>query len=1165
MNDFPREISKTLLLAAERPVRLVNRTTELGILRQAFFQKSDATKLLFVIGKGGLGKSRLIEWALMCAGNPKLRRQYGGMQLSLNECDWTADGNIIVADMIDLTDVRLNTRIHFLREIRNALTREGGADFTRFDTAYDKFQRARMQEGSFQKIQELEKAAGESFLQDYARLARQFHRIVIALDTVERIAHTGSEWLRERGLIQLEELGFSTQLWLRDQIRDATLPKTTFLFSGRGAAEGGPFFELMKEACDQAAGKCEIVKIDLRAFGFEETQQYFDELARDWQERAARDKDSLRVHRMAEEMQTLAQDHERIKVLCLYTGGQPVLLSLYSDLILEGIKIPERLKDSVQDAVMRLGTDDPHEATPERVAVQYEIQQELVNLLFASTVLRSDILRALVRAPRGLDAAQIQLALDVEESSVAIQEIQSELDAMRDLSIIKIRPDGRFALQDEIYRIYAEAMAGNGERWSYEYETRRALYKVLEDFAKEQLGRLRQTRRRFLDEDERKLHFDSPVDALGIRFSKPNSREEQERIRTFLWILDWELERIHYALLGDIENGFNDAYFDLAETRWQAQDEEADAVSQAELQLVLINPSSALFFKFQERPVKKPIQEEPLKVFNRAVLQEEACRWIKRFTYRGNYTRAIEFADQLEQEIKTLPPNDKSSWQHTFAHGERLCWREYARILRGDDVRESVKILEQSLATLNKLNSRSQTDLVFDKGTTQEYGFIGHPAQPRLARVIGVVENNIGYGYTTIGQDLAARDAYRHALQHMRGTGFRAQQATTRNNLARILSEIGLARARRVCQDGLELRKQQGADIPVAYSWNTLALIDNQWHRPELAWIEAATAVSYFRRADTPRGLGLALLQLGEALRRLASPTQSKPPMREHPEDILETAKDTLGQALEIFSELEETLRLIEAQIEMGCLQRDLIGLFDERQRSQRENYYDEAVSLLSNAAKEARERGFMRRCLDAWVNIAWTHFAINDYERALQAAQEIEDDQTLVPETMRIRPNFLPEVEGQATPYVFYQLGKLYNLRGKIGMERFKARVRQVERELKQNPTISSEVRHQHLAQDKPAQSELRQAADAYVLGVSYAQLYSPRSGALSIAYDSLYSYLKKFNATEMTLFAKYAHAARDRYHIQDIKIVNLGDVDDFISSCFGDYLPEEDDVENE
>lgn len=1167
MNTNPSETSNTLMAAAERPLRLVNRTQELSKLRRAFFQISPAMKLVFVVGKGGLGKSRLVEWALLCAGNPKLRRQYSAMHVPLNEYDWTGDGNIIVANMIDLTDVRLNTRIYFLRAMRDALALEGEADFTHFDAAYDKFQRARMQEGSFQKIQELENEAVDAFVADYNRLAEQYERIVIALDTVERLAHTGSEWLRDKGLIQLEELGFSSQLWLRDQIRDNTLPKTTFLFSGRGLEEGGPFFDLMRNACEQAGAKCKTEKIDLQPFGFSQTQEYFDALAQDWQAKAASDMDSLRAQRMAEEMKTLAGNVEQVKVLCLYTGGQPVLLSLYSDLILEGVRIPERLKDSFADAVARLGTDDLRHDSPERRIIQAEIQQELLNLLFASTSLRSDILRALVRAPRGLDAGQVQLALNAEESTVQVDKIQSELDAMRELSIIKIRPDGRFALQDEIYRIYAEAMASNTARWQYEYDTRSALYQVLEDFAQEQLERLRRTRREYLDQDEKKLHFNSPVEALNISFPKPNALEEQDRIQVFLQTLDWELERIHYALLADIENGFNDSYFDLAETFYKASDEEADAVSQAELQHVLINPSNAFFFKFKKRPMKKNTQAEFLATFKRAVLQEEACRWIKRFTLRGKYDRAIEFADRLEEEIKLLPDtNDRISWQHTFAHGERVCWREYARILRGDNVRESVKILEETLDKLDKLNRNPQDVIVFDRGEAKEYGFIEHPAQPRLTRVIAVVENNIGYGNTTLGQDLAAHDRYSHALKHMRGTGFRAQSATTRNNLARILSEIGLSRARRVCQDALDLRKELGADIPVATSWNTLALIDNQWHRPELAWIEATTAIAYFRRADSPRGLGLALLQLGEALRRLASPTQSKPPMRDRPEDILETAEQALQQALGIFAPGQEPLRLIEAQIEMGCLQRDLIGLFDKSKRLQRKNYYGEALVFLRRAAAEAHARGFQRRYLDALVNIAWTHFAIDDYDRALQAAQEIQDNRELIPESMCIRPDFLPTVRDQATPYVFYQLGKLYNLRGRIAMERFKVRVEGIEKNLKTSePALSRQEKHQVVAQDDDAQVQLRAAAEAYVLGASYAQLYSPRSGALSIAFDALYDYLKRFNPTELTFFARYAHAARDFYGIQDIKPVNLGDVDDFIRSCFGDYLSTENEVENE
>jgi tetratricopeptide (TPR) repeat protein len=130
------------------------------------------------------------------------------------------------------------------------------------------------------------------------------------------------------------------------------------------------------------------------------------------------------------------------------------------------------------------------------------------------------------------------------------------------------------------------------------------------------------------------------------------------------------------------------------------------------------------------------------------------------------------------------------------------------------------------------------------------------------------------------------------------------QEALVRNNLSRALIEMGKKRALRVCQDALELRIQEGTLIPIAYSYNTMALIWNDLRQPQNALTASARALAIAQYIQDPRVIGLALLQVGEALRRLA--TSNDPLMTgESTEDIYREAADVLQQAYELFSDPE--------------------------------------------------------------------------------------------------------------------------------------------------------------------------------------------------------------------------------------------------------------------
>ncbi|MBI5303743.1 MAG: hypothetical protein HY868_16525 [Chloroflexi bacterium] len=1007
-------------------------------------------------------------------------------------------------------------------------------------------------------VQEVGRQAESAFLQDHKENANR-RRLVWTIDTAEQLVITTSEWLIEGGLIRSEEISFNTLQWLVDQIRSGTLLNTTLILAGR-YEEGKRFFDEISKAVSQAQSPCEITDISIEPFSESDTQTYFQYLSQEWQQRAAQSSDYKKIASTMRELS--AQEHT--DVLWLYTAGQPVRLSLYADLIVDGRTIPAPLGDSPEQAHARVKTDDPvNKVTPELEQARWDIEHEFIRVLFAYPGSRSEILKALVRARPGLDADQLHFALhspagmtaeEWKPNPIKQEEIRNDLDGMRQLSIIKRRPGERLGLQDEIYRIYAEHMAVNPQDRQDETKARQRLYAKLKDWAEFTRRPLEEERKEFQTRDVERLQlqFTSPTKALSVQFPKITDREEERRIEIREKILDFETEEMHYTLLLSPYN-FSNIAFDIGKNRWLAQDEEAEATAQAESWRVMSDPFTFKFADMKPRTAPQKRGETEEEVLRRAVRQDDVIRWIQRFVLRQDRQRAIDFSQRVESAIQEMAPNEKRSWSHTFARGERTCWREYARVMQGADILDFCRKLEDTAGELVQLATKDQNTPVFSE--RDECGFIGHPAEGRLRRTISLIYNFAGYGFVTIGRLGKAVKMYGLALKYARGTESKAHKAQVLTNLARAFSDMNRLRARRVCLDGLAMKKDIGAEVPIAYSYNTLALIDNRHLRQDLAWSEAATAVAYFRRVEESRGLGLALIQLGEALRRLANEARTAGRVFAEPAEIIyDQAELAVNEALKLFTESSakgEPVRRVETLIELGCLHRDRILIDLDLSPDKWHLRYRDALHYLDEAIKLAHEIKNPRLELDARVNFAWANYYANDYAQAEKTLAAILENGLIPPDALIQENSKLPSAERDDL-YVYTQASKIEHLRAQMSVGRFCQRTEEIE---KDNPQAKKPELHQFVHQDSQAQEHLRTAAEAYVRGVGYAQLLSPRSFALTVIYDRLYEDAKKFNLTELNDLQEHIRNAREKYKTGEIKPVDLGDVESYLQSCFGTY----------
>ena len=232
-----------------------------------------------------------------------------------------------------------------------------------------------------------------------------------------------------------------------------------------------------------------------------------------------------------------------------------------------------------------------------------------------------------------------------------------------------------------------------------------------------------------------------------------------------------------------------------------------------------------------------------------------------------------------------------------------------------------------------------------------------------------------------------------------------------------------------------------------------------------------------------------------------------------------------------------EAIRAIEINIETGCLYRDWLARTVAtavpdiwQQRLGRAKYF------LESGVKGAQQLGLIRFELDGLVNLAWTFYLAGDADNL---AQTLATADTLFPPDVRLRPEEQPPTTHNKPFFFFQQLSKLYSLRGRLAFDSYFAEA---------DPA------------SRMAQHNLDRAAEAYVLSLGYAQLFSPRSVAITAVYDALYDYLKQLDATQLTNFYRYEQQQRTRYHLAAIKaqLENLGDLQDFLLDCFGDYYAE-------
>lgn len=1145
------DIDQELLIATERPSRYIDQSNYLGTVKKAIFTDDKRCQVVLVKGEGGLGKTRLLEEILRHLGHQEMIPKYGPLPV---EESW--DNQFIVSTrLLDFININLHDRDTFLAYLANGKTWRLHPEirFDRFSEKNVEATRLKDAGAGYSLWKEKVDLSQQAFLEDYLENTKH-HRLVWILDTAEQLSMLHAQWLVKHNLLEDNDLQFSTQQWLIDRITKGDFPNTTIILAGR-AEEGKWFFNRLEEKLIQYTEHCHLTTIKAEPFTLVETRQFFLSLGQDW----SKHDDSGLAHMF----RTIAENEDRVKVLHLYTGGQPVRLSLYADLLYEGLIYPESLKDSYEEALKRTKVDKNNfQPTEELIREQKLIEQSFIHLLFTKPDEKSEILKLLVRATRGLTAKQLYFLLHSKGSDnvlewdktvkrdkthlLELSKLTKLLDSINKLSIVKCdfnelegeKDEAIYRLQDEMYRIYAEVLSESDKARVKETQERQVLYKKIIRWLEPQRQKAYQERTALLKKYIDNIYIASPErisdSSLGT-FSKIES-EKSKKLKNQLIKLD--LEYLHYSLLIDPYTHFNNTYFNLVYQKNIAEDIQVGNLFRSEVYRTLHEPYHESFL-FLDIPDPEPADSH-VATIRRMVEQYEAAHWILIFTMRNENSRAVKLATEIEEAIKKeTVPHVQASWSGLFAQAERLCWSAYAKI--------GIAPLKEIIAELEKFNSE---ELIQKLNKYNE-----DPKYIRLRFVLAEMYNTLGFCHTQLGLYEKAVTYFVKGEQILREIGdLHEQVAVSLNNKSRAIAEMGLSRAILICLDGLNLRLQQGEDFyALALSYNTLGLIYNHLYQPDKAIEACARAYALAKVVSDERILGLVQIQLASALRRLPFFIPTAVEKLKGREDLYLVAESLLEHASESFKKTyhgKPNFRSIEVLIAQGCLYRDWIRLMaDVEETDAYYEYYDKAVALFERAITLASVQKFDRLLIEAMGNLAWAHYRVKDYEKIKDAiAHTAEQIQKIAPSAFfekGVTPPHPSEKTEEFSPhYVFKELCRLEHLKGLVAYAQVI--------ELDENGTEEDKKSENYQTQ---MSQYLKEMAYAYAFAITYAEIFSPNNSQLPLIYDVLYGHLKKFGTAKLKTYYYYDAECRKTYCLDELIPQDMGNTAPFLRHSFGDY----------
>jgi tetratricopeptide (TPR) repeat protein len=1035
-----------------RQTELIDRQEILDLIAPTL--ASEDLWVFHITGKGGMGKTRLAREILR-------RCALDGL--------WANTRVLAMCDVVDLYHTHNHVEEGFAQEIvdslqiqfkqtatigtRKRLKKRTKKELKHFDAAFEDYRRAvddfrgSNPAGANINVDSLRATVAQGFLKGLQALSQSYH-LVLAIDTAEKLLYE-SDTVQKALQIEAEDIAVLD--WLLTKLLPA-LRNTTVIITGRPEPEE-VFAHLQERLAAAVNAGGHFVNYSLDRFALPDALEYFEAAALAAQ--AAGDEDSAARIR--------AIPPETREVIWYYTDGRPILLALLIDYLISSKELLPQVKDSLTTAYQYQGD--------KLKGLREEIEGDLVRFWEESHRQTSLAVVALGWARKGMDADLLARVADLRspDGSPDVQLAQRLLETLKNLSFIKIRPtDKRFFLHDEMYDLLDRHVL----RRALDPERERVYGAVLEYYE----NKVKAARKQALEAGQpRRVNVPVGEQTVPGLPKPPDDLKVLEESTQGLY--DLIAEEVHYRLRYQPRDGFHSYQAYAKEATWNND----------KVQDMLLRSEILDFLKMHRG-------ESQIDGLERAEIDvDNGLRRIESLSKRGSFQEAIDFATKMQAVCSDLI---QQAGPLARLRLEVLCAE--AMIYLGENFEEAGQALESALIELRAL---PQDDLSY---------------QWQQHTTLAEAYNTLGYYFRTLGLFQRAIAAYDEAvilwrqledreMDDLRRLAMRAQHANTLNNLAWACAEYGqFGRATRYAKDALDMRKDLGLPLPVAFSENTLGLILTRYGRPLEARVHCQRALETFKINQNARGIGLASTALAEALRRASDQEDLFAP--EEKADLLREARDCAAEAVGIFTQtIPERSRRVEAYLELGCVYRQWAWLrpkYESADDPDQATLAAESAQAFTRTIDEAGEGQLFFKAVDAHVNLAWLHYYMRANDLAEQAALAAI---ATVPAEYHIDiERGLPD---KTLPHAFYwvQLGKASSLLGQVAMRRF------------QEGNLES----------------LAQAGLHFTLSLAYDQLFAPDFRDMRRVMDRLYDRLVKLNQEEFKQFHRgIARAARE-YHL--------------------------------
>ncbi len=339
---------------------------------------------------------------------------------------------------------------------------------------------------------------------------------------------------------------------------------------------------------------------------------------------------------------------------------------------------------------------------------------------------------------------------------------------------------------------------------------------------------------------------------------------------------------------------------------------------------------------------------------------------------------------------------------------------------------------------------------------------------------------------------------YKAALEANRGQDFNFEEAMIRNDLGDTQVLIGdFKNASLNLDDALKLRMKMKSGARLALSYSTLSRYHNahRGYHDALIFAERGKNLAFV----VGRNTALARIALAEAIRRHSRQEIAEDNNKQ--KQRMDEAEKLIKEAIEGLKRRGEPALLVEAYLELGCIYRDRVRLY-ERDEDGNQDFANanEYLKKVSNMSMK-RNSSIPYRAADAMSNRIWLGLFAADSEFTQHSATEFEQ---LPLWKFNIFPkgNFLRAKKmAKSDQRLLVQfIGKYHIAMGTHALGRDK----------RITPENAEEV------------------AWRWMLGLEYSRLFASEFRGLAAARQTIYKDLNKFNPEELSRLSKAVSAAQ-------------------------------------